>query len=342
MNKENPVVYIILTNYNNHKLTIECMESIFRNNYDNYKVIVVENASKNQAYEIKMLKMWAEGHMNFETNENNPLKHHSIPNVTKPIKYLEFEENYYNFDKELFKYKLIFIKARTNKGFAAGCNIGIRYALEKSENGYIWLLNNDTVIDKDALIHLVNIAESNQNIGACGSKLLYYDKPDTIQAIGGGTITPKYGITKHLGVNEKDIGQYDKEIDLDYLTGASFLVKLDAIKKTGIMDEKYYLYFEDTDWAIRIKNCGYSLKYEYKSIVYHKENATTGKQSPNQDYYIMRNTVIFLRKYYSFRYYFFGSIISFMGKVFNRIRRRQMKNLIKVIKAFINGIGYKI
>jgi len=189
-----PKVAIIVLNYNGWKDTIECLESVLRNDYPNYQVIVVDNGSPDNSMEY--IKAWAEGRQEVLTPEpNNPLYHLSHPPVKKPISYIyytrEEAENGGNFELEesLTKdwqeqrnfsnieliptspYPLIFIQTGENLGFTGGNNVGIRYGLAKDDCDYFWLLNNDTVIDKNTLTEMVKLAESNEKIGMVGAKI---------------------------------------------------------------------------------------------------------------------------------------------------------------------------
>jgi len=207
-----PKVAIIILNYNGWKDTIECLESVLRNDYPNYQVIVVDNGSPNNS--MKYIKAWAEGRQEVLTPEpTHPLYHLSHPPVKKPIPYIEYNKkeaekggtpklenslmiNWLNSKAHLqdnspnnsvnptTKYPLILIQTGSNLGYAGGNNVGIRYA-QKRDFEYIWLLNNDVVIDKDALTELLKLAESDKKIGIVGSKLLYYYYPNTIQTLGG-------------------------------------------------------------------------------------------------------------------------------------------------------------
>jgi len=159
-----PKVYIILLNYNNWADTIECLESVLRNDYPNYQVIVVDNNSPNNSMEY--LKAWAEGRIDVWVNPNNPLRNLSFPPVPKPIPYVyytrEEAEKCKNLDLEekfksdipegvTTKYPIVFIQSGNNLGFAGGNNVGIRYALIKNDFDSVILLNNDTVIKGEAI-----------------------------------------------------------------------------------------------------------------------------------------------------------------------------------------------
>ena len=193
-------VYVLILNYNGWKDTIECLESILRNNYLCYQLIVIDNNSPNNS--LRYIKAWAKGKMDIWIKPDNQLRDLSYPPVPKPLPYVQYSreeaEKGGNPILELktkrstnaaLKYPLIFIQSGDNLGFAAGNNVGLRYALSINDFDYIWLLNNDTVVDKDALFQLIQKAEQYKNkgynIGIIGSKLLYYENPKIIQGIAG-------------------------------------------------------------------------------------------------------------------------------------------------------------
>lgn len=160
-----------------------------------------------------------------------------------------------------------------NLGFAKANNIGIRYALQEGAN-YVLLLNNDVEITaKGWLDDFLKVAESNPRIGMVGCKLLYPD--GTIQH-AGGTVNKR--VLGHRGSHEVDIGQYDRVESVDYVTGAALLVKAQVIRKVGMLDEGFTpLYYEDTDWCIRVKLAGYDVVYSPKPALIHTSAISTGK-----------------------------------------------------------------
>jgi GT2 family glycosyltransferase len=319
----NSKTYIILLNYNAWKDTIECLESILKSDYTNYQVIVVDNDSPNNS--MKYIIDWVEGKQEVIYDEGSKLKHLSQPFEKKPIDYI-----YYTKDKAInggdkvketkYKNPIIFIQAGENKGFAAGNNIGIKYALAKNDFEYVWLLNNDTVIEINTLSLLVSYA-SNNNLGISGSSLMYYDSPKKIQAYGG-SINKFFGTGKHI-LNQDDINQ-----KLDYVVGASFLIDKEVIAKIGLMPEEYFLYYEETDYCFNAKNNGFELGIDIDSIVYHKEGTSTGGSSNGNiksefsDLLSIENRVKFHRKYMKNRVgVYFGLILA----IFNRLKRKQAK-----------------
>jgi hypothetical protein len=332
-----PKVYIILLNYNGWIDTIECLESVLRNGYPNYQVIVVDNSSPNNSMEY--LKAWAEGKLNVWVNPNNSLRNLSFPPVSKPIPYVyytreeaekggnpEIEEELKNkIPKDITsKYPLVFIQSGDNLGFAGGNNIGIRYALVKNDFEYIWLLNSDTVIRKDSLIKLVEFAEKN-NTGISGSVLTYYDSPNTVQAYGGH-------INKFFGTSHRILKKEQIKDKLNYIVGASFLINRRVIEKIGLLPEDYFLYYEETDYCFNASKNGFSLGVALDSVVYHKEGQSTGankKLKSEIDALSLTNRIKFHKKYLG------GGIGLWLGMVlafFIRIGKGQVDTIWKMMR----------
>jgi len=323
-------IYIILLNYNGWKDTIECLESVLKNDYKNYQIIVVDNDSPNNSMEY--IINWAEGKQELVYDENSQLKHLSQPFEPKPLDYVFYtkEEALNGGDQEKeskLNNPIIFIQAGENGGFAAGNNIGIKYAFAKNDFEYVWLLNNDTVIEKNSLSTLLNYA-SKKDIGICGSALMYYHNPKEVQAYGG-TVNKFFGTSKHIF----DINDIDKK--LDYIVGASFLIDKKVINKIGLLPEEYFLYYEETDYCFNARNNGFKLGVDVESIVYHKEGGSTGadknpnKKSEFMDILSLKNRIKFHRKYLS------GGIGLWSGMMivfWNRIRRGQIDRIFKVFK----------
>jgi GT2 family glycosyltransferase len=318
--------YILILNWNNWKLTLACLESVFRNSYPNYQVVLMDNGSTDGS--IEKIKEWAEGRLKV----NESLVSYTASN--KPIPYIVY-------DKEAAEEGgapgerpgcLVIIQNGMDLG-VPGNNSGLKYAISKGDGDFLWLLNNDTVIHIDALTKLVGAAETDEASGIVGSKLLYYDRPGVIQAAGGGQLTPCIGNAFHLGTNEEDKGQWDEPFSPDYITGASLLVKKKVIEDIGFFDEKYFLCWEDVDLNVRAKLKGYRISYCPGSLVWHKEGGTVGNASPLMDYYWTRNGLFFTRKFYPmllplipFAYFIKYTLV--------RVLRRQPLNFV----AFARGV----
>ena len=320
-------IYIIILNWNGWQDTIECLESVFQNDYDNFQVIVCDNASKDDS--ISKIKLWASG--NFKSKIAISKEADLQPECNKPINYTLVNSGD-NFNKIKFASRLAIIDNKKNLGFAGGNNIGIRFAQSQGDCDYIWLLNNDTVVTKGSLVNLVRKAESNIKIGICGSKLMYYHNLGQIQALGG-RYNKYFGTTSNI-LSEQEVSK------LDFVIGASMLVSKAFLKEIGLMNEDYFLYYEEMDWAVRAKG-KFELGCALDSVVYHKEGASIGgsnwninKKSYAADYYSIRNRIYFTKKY--FRTYlptvYFGLIIT----IINRIRRRQFDRVPMIFKICAN------
>ncbi|WP_456324158.1 glycosyltransferase family 2 protein [Desulfonauticus submarinus] len=321
-----PKVCILILNWNGWKDTIECLESVFRNTYPNYQIIIIDNGSTNGSME--KIKAWAEGKQKVLTPDpSHPLYHLSHPPVQKPIPYIEYDRKtaetggLLEKEKELYKklpngipHPLILIQTGDNLGFAGGNNVGIRYALSKNDCEYVWLLNNDTVIDKEALVEMVKLAEKDEKIGMVGAKVFYYDAPKKFISVGGSKKIGWVNVGKCYGHLEFDNAQYDKNLELEYINGASLLIKKSIIDKVGLMDERYFMDLEDVDWGVRARKEGFKLFYNYNAKVWHKEGGSSiNEEKPDKSkerhiskffrvYYGIRNEIFLVKKNYPWRF----------------------------------------
>jgi GT2 family glycosyltransferase len=190
---------------------------------------------------------------------------------------------------------LDFIQTGANLGFAGGNNVGVRHALAQGAD-YVWLLNNDTVVEAEALSSLVRSAQGDPRVGMVGSKIVYHDAPDLLWFAGAVLDGKSAHRPCHLGLNEKDMGQYDVPGESGYITGCSLLARREMLEAVGLLDEELFLYFEDVDWSARARAAGWTLLYCPESLVYHKVSISTGgAASPTLLYYTSRNRLYFVR-----------------------------------------------
>jgi len=159
------------------------------------------------------------------------------------------------------------LESKTNLGFAGGNNIGIRYALAQSAD-YIWLLNNDTEPAPDALSALVSKAVTDDRIGAVGSVCYYADNPSNVQAWAGGRVNLWIGYQVNSTTPRRDDWFHT-------LNGASLLISRAALETSGLLDEGFFLYWEDTEFCLRLRKNGWRLAAAADSCVLHKVNAST-------------------------------------------------------------------
>jgi GT2 family glycosyltransferase len=298
-----PPVYIILVNWNGWQDTIECLEALFRLDYSDYSVIVCDNASTDGS--VEQIKAWANGKLD-ATAVNPRLETLTRPAVPKPISFLETSASELAGLAKKQSARLTLIHAGSNLGFAGGNNIGLRYALSIGDLEFAWLLNNDTVVTSNALSEMVQRMKERTDSGLCGSTLLEYENPDRVQALGGSTFNKWVARSGHIGrgISTDDVPVPEiVEAKMKYVIGASMLVRKSFLKDVGLMNQSYFLYFEEIDWATRASG-KYSLAYAPHSVVYHKQGTSAGtsferaNRSYTSEYYSSRGRMLFTRKYF--------------------------------------------
>lgn len=253
-------IAIIVLNFNGEKYIGKCLESLRKLNTDGLKInfLVVDNASSDNS-----------------------------------ISYLE--QNFSEFD---------LIQTGENLGYAEGNNVGIRRGLDLGVE-WIWIVNPDIEVHPDSLKNLIAFSSSHARAGVLGSKVYFspgfefhkakYKKSDMGKVIwyAGGRVDWDNIQSDHRGVNEVDSGKYDNASRVDFVTGASMLLKSEMLKEVGILDRKYFLYFEENDLCQRAMKSGWELWYVPQSIVWHANAQATGVGSALVDYYTTRNRLLF-------------------------------------------------
>jgi GT2 family glycosyltransferase len=242
-----PVVAIIVLNWNGKDDTAECLESLRKVTYPNFKVLLVDNASTDGSVEL-----FKRDHPDIELLVNEK-----------------------------------------NLGFAGGNNVGIRRALEEGAD-YLLLLNNDTVVCPDFLGGLVDIAEGDPRVGIVGPKICFYSDPEKVWSAGGriNMFTGRIG-NDGEGLPQKDL-RGTKEVD--YVSGCALLIKSGVARQIGLMDEDYFLYFEETDWNMRARRQGYVCAVNNGSRILHKSGAAVKKIKGSDYYYTVRNLPRFVSR----------------------------------------------
>lgn len=174
-----------------------------------------------------------------------------------------------------------FLASPFNSGYSAGNNLGIRLALAEGAD-YVWILNNDTLVDPEALTQLVQVAEA-QGHGLYGSVLKDTEKGNFLYA--GGVIYPWRGKTRGLTQQE-----YDNGLRPEYLSGASMLISRRVLEQVGLLEESYFLYAEDIEYCVRAQRAGFPIVSVPQSTVLHYQGAASGgRERPINQYYGHRN-----------------------------------------------------
>lgn len=233
------------------------------------------------------------------------------------------------------KFDLNLIQTGANLGFAGGNNVGLQIALSDPEMEFVWLLNNDTEVDGNALNKLMNYMAFNPRVGICGSTLLYMDKPELIQAVGG-FYNAWLGTSRHALSHQNYSPTLCDLVDpsqFDYIVGASMFVRRSVLEQIGLLSEDYFLYCEEIDLATRMKQqCPeFKLGYAPESIVYHKEGASTGsnerakkKYNYFADYFMLTSRIKFASNFFPFKRWTVQ--LGMLAVALNRIRRRQWRS----------------
>lgn len=338
-------VYIVVLNYNGWTDTIECLESLAKLTFYRYQIIVVDNFSDNDS--ISHIQAWADGRQPVVLAEDNALLFLSHPAVSKPIPYKLYSRKEAESGGDgLDDNKLILIQTGENIGFAGGNNVALRYVLKRADADYVWLLNNDTVVEPRSLSELIECyaGRESERIGIVGGKIRYYHNPGLIQCIAGAYYNKWLGYSRQIGNREPDKGQYDiKPLHPNLIIGACMLVSTHFLTEVGLLDESYFLYFEEQDWAERAKRMSFSLQYSTEAIIYHKEGGTIGANqwqgnSRFSDFYFTRSKLLFTERY-------FGKLtrltvkLSLLFTILNRVRRRQFDRVAMLISIMKDPRG---
>jgi len=244
-----PLVYIIILNYNGYKDTIECIHSLKDIDYKNYKIVVVDN--------------------------------NSVDNSIEKIK------NTFN--------EIVVLNTGINLGYAGGNNYGIKYALENKAN-YICVINNDVIVDRNFLKPLVDYMENNKNVGIVGPAVCeYYDK-NIVQSTGAKINLAKGNVPLiNYGKKYSNITK-SKVIECDYISGACLLFRKDLVNEIGYIPESYFLFYEETEWCLKVKRRGYKVVCLPNSKIYHKGSASVKNISGLSEYLGFRNRVVFVKR----------------------------------------------
>jgi len=262
-------VVVVVLNYNGCEVTQECLESLNRLKTNGFEIdlLVVDNGSTDNS--VKKLRP-------------------AFPRVN-------------------------FLVNQANLGFSEGNNVGFRWALKNGAD-FVLVLNNDTTVAPNLLQVLMTLALSQKTGGIFCPKIYFApgfeSHPDRYRSVdlgkviwyAGGQIDWQNMLANHRGVDEVDKGQYEVPIKTVYATGCCMLIRREVLENVGLFDQKFYMYFEDLDFSMKVIKKGYGIFYEPKAVVWHKNAVTSGGTgSETQSYYISRNRMLIGMRYASWR-----------------------------------------
>jgi hypothetical protein len=216
----------------------------------------------------------------------------------------------------------------------------------------VWLLNNDTVVDEQALSRLVERCEQRAGVGMCGSTLRYYYQPQRIQAQGGCAYNAWTARMREIGLGADASSTLDAalvESRIHYVSGASMLVRRALLESVGLMNEEYFLYFEEIDWATRARGT-FGLAYAPGSLVFHKDGGSTGTQggvgntngaqrrtaSPLSEFYTARNRILFTFRHHRIALPAVMAALAASG--LQRLLRGRWRNFMALLRGWGAGV----
>ncbi|MDT7835864.1 glycosyltransferase family 2 protein [Aquabacterium sp. OR-4] len=281
-----PRVYIVVLNWNGSSDTAACVQSALQLDHPNYVVLVCDNDSRPD--DLAALRTWGAG-LPQGLPEAGPGQWHKLP--------------------DLAHRQVMLLHTGANLGFAGGVNVGLRFALLQGDADFAWVLNNDSEVHPGALSALLRRAVQDLRIGLCGSTLVYHGRRNMVQALGGASYEPWRGRSRALGAfsapEAAPANPAEIEARMDYVVGASMLVSRRFLDTVGVMDDRYFLYSEEHDWAHRGQQQGFALGWAPDSLVFHKHGATIGSSSqggsPLSLFYLFRAKAMFSGRHYPLR-----------------------------------------
>ncbi len=188
------------------------------------------------------------------------------------------------------------IPLTANLGYAGNNNVGIMAALELGAD-WVFVLNEDTILAPDCIERLVEAGTQDQRLGIVGPMVYHHDEPTTIQS-AGGRIGP-YWNAWHLAQKEPDQGQYAAPHQVDWISGCAILVRRQVIEQVGALDERFFYYWEETEWCLRTTRHGWRIMHIPAAQLWHKGVQRDYQPKPMVSYYNTRNHFLMMQKHHA-------------------------------------------
>lgn len=230
--------------------------------------------------------------------------------------------------------KVKIIRNVKNLGFAGGNNVGIRYAL-KNNADYIFLLNPDATIETNTISNLLETMEKGGQSGIVGPKIC---SPDGKIWSCGGKVDIKRFTAGLIGFGEKDRAQYNNKKEADFISGTAMFIAREVFEKIGFLTEDYFLYYEDVDFCMRAKKSGFKLYFSPHSVVYHDWSFVVGRKSPQKDYFMARNHLLFLERHAPF-FVKFRELLRLPKTICEHCRKGEKFALLGIKDYFLRRFG---
>lgn len=334
---------IVIVNWNCWKDTARCINACGHLSDFDGSVIVVDNGSTDES--LEQLQDWSLGLVKIEPTSQVPEIAALEEPAAQPLKFMgvcnesmlceEIDSH------GLFQRGWYLVDAGKNEGFGAGNNVGLRLAMRDQECSLFWCLNADAIPQKSAWVELVTVCGELSGPFVAGAVLLNYDRPTTIQT-AGSIFSQNTLIVSFLHGNQPVdvLDNLPAKLPVGYPSGASLVLNRRFVEKVGYFDERYFLYYEEPDLVLRLKDAS-QIFVCTRSRVYHKGGQTTGggcnlkDRSPLADYEYNRSRMILAKK-------LGGMIVPLsmlvaMHSILRRIRYGRIDLAKRVIPACIDG-----
>jgi GT2 family glycosyltransferase len=227
--------------------------------------------------------------------------------------------------------RLRILEIGANLGFAGGMNFALRQlAAEEEQPAYVWLLNNDTRPAPEALTALIDLSEREPGVGAVGSVLLESSEPGSAQTWGSGRVSFWSGLPRH---NLQPV----RRDQIDYLVGASLCLRWRAAREVGFLDDRFFLYWEDTDLSFRLRAAGWKLAVAEGSRVQHQGYGSLAFRSPAWDREFTASSVLFFKRHARLPWAPIG--VSASGRILKRAARGRWANAAATWKGLRRGLA---
>ncbi len=291
-----PRVAIVVLNWNGWQDTVECLESLQCLTHPNYLMIVVDNASTDGSAD--QIRAWARGQVSLQS----PYLPRPGPKPLSVIEYTREEAERGGRDALEARLaalesprRLVLIHAGANLGFAAGTNVGLRYAL-KAGFEYIGPLNNDTLVSPDSLTRLVATLNSHEELMAVSPKILYTgDSPRIFYA--GGWLQMWRITGGYVGFQQPDNHVWHGVRSTAFASGAFFVAKRGLLESIGVFDEDFFFAFEEVAYSHVARKRGYQVGVDLDVVIHHKVGRSYKNEEGFVVYHNTKNRFLLLRKY---------------------------------------------
>lgn len=277
-----PTIGVVVVTYDSEEVIEECIGSLLATVGCHMQIAVVENASTDNT--AKKIRDVSRDQPNFnEINVDEAIS--GAPKGASGI---------------------TLIRSEVNRGYAGGVNVGLQYCRNLNDIDYFWVINPDCRVLTDTGLKFVERAAQVPTFGLMGGRVLYVKPEHTIQS-DGGVVNPWTGMCANLNLSKDSrTTPYPEASRCDYISGANIFVSRPFLNEVGLMQEDYFLYYEEVDWALRRGR--YELAIAEDAVIYHHAGTSIGSPvvgrvqgSAFSNYFNYRNRMRLMRQFFPAR-----------------------------------------